>query len=197
MFIRPEFYTRIRSFFDSLRPHSDALTRFILMATIVFYPMFLSGCETPDRQDGQSSASGSAVSEESETFIPFRRDGSLQFQRDGESYQVIEIEIAATDSARTRGLMQRASMPKDSGMLFLFDREELQSFWMANTPLSLDLMFISADSIIVHVAKYAQPLSPDPVPSMDPARFVLEVEAGYSDTVGIVEGDRVSWKQDD
>ncbi len=173
----------------------------MLMVAIVPFPIVLSGCQTPDPEVQSAESSGTAASVsaapvEVDTVIPFRHDGSLSISRDGDVYQELAIEIAATDSARTRGLMQRSSMPGNSGMLFLFDREDRQSFWMANTPLSLDLIFINADSIIVHVAKYAQPLSPDPVPSLDPARFVLEVEAGYSDTAGILEGDRVNWTRD-
>ncbi len=131
----------------------------------------------------------------SETVIPFRQDGSLSFLREGEPYLSIAIEIAATDSARTRGLMQRKGLPERSGMLFLFDREQPQGFWMANTPMALDLLFIDADSQIVDIAKYARPLSPETVASKAPARFVLEVPAGFSDAHGIIEADRVRWRR--
>ena len=73
------------------------------------------------------------------TSIPFRSDGTLRFTRGEEELLTIDIEIADTDSAIVRGLMQRTSLPDRSGMLFLMPSEEPQSFWMANTPLALDL----------------------------------------------------------
>ncbi len=125
--------------------------------------------------------------------IPFRVDGSLDFLRIGESILSLEIEIADTDSLRERGMMQRTSFPPESGMLFLFDRQEIRQFWMGNTPLSLDILFISNDSTIVDIAKYAKPYSDEPIVGGAPAQFVLEVPGGFADTRGIVEGDQVSW----
>ena len=133
----------------------------------------------------------SSASEE----IPFRADGRLQIVRGDEVLADLEIEIADDDSSRTRGMMQRTDLPGDRGMLFIFPDEEDRGFWMANTPLSLDLIFIDADSTIVSIAKYMRPLSPQDVPSNGPARFVLEVIAGNADTIGIVEGDRVTWER--
>ena len=80
-------------------------------------------------------------------------------------------------------------------MLFLFDREQPQQFWMGNTPVALDLIFIDADSQIVDFAKYAQPFSADGIRSAVPAQYVLEVPAGFSDTHGLIETDRVSWRR--
>jgi uncharacterized membrane protein (UPF0127 family) len=170
------------------------------MITMRFFPtralplclsLILLACNTSetDRETAGSIPSENTVS------IPFRSDGSLSFIRDGEVFKDIRIEIADSDSSRTRGLMQRTSLPSDSGMLFLFDREEEQSFWMANTPLALDLIFVRADSTVLRIAKYVQPMSPDPVTSNGPARFVLEVPAGYSDTIGLIEGDRLRWQR--
>ena len=127
--------------------------------------------------------------------IPFRVDGTLEFLRTGETLLTIDIEIAASDSAQERGMMQRTSFPPMSGMLFPFEREEIRQFWMGNTPLSLDLLFISADSQIVDFSTYAEPYSADPIPSRVPAQHVLEVPAGFVDSQGIVEGDRVRWRR--
>ena len=137
----------------------------------------------------QSSSSPPATTPE----IPFRVDGSLDFVRGGEAFLTLDIEIADTDSLRERGMMQRSSFPPESGMLFLFDHQESRQFWMGNTPLSLDLLFISNDSTIVDISKYAKPYSPEPIVSQAPAQFVLEVPAGFADTKGIVEGDMVRW----
>ena len=135
------------------------------------------------------------TAEEPEIFekIEFRIDGTLDIIRMGETLLTLDIEIADTDSLRERGMMQRTSFPPETGMLFLFDQEVVRQFWMGNTPLSLDLVFIAADSQIVDVAKYATPYSDDPIISRMPARYVLEVPAGFVDNRGLVEGDRIRW----
>lgn len=125
--------------------------------------------------------------------IPFREDGRLWFERDGETITEIAIEIAETDSAITRGLMERRSMPSASGMLFLMPRTQVQSFWMTNTPLSLDITFVSADSVVLNTAKYTTPYSPNSLTSDGPARFVVETVAGFTDRHGIQPGDRIRW----
>ena len=140
-----------------------------------------------------SSCQNSAEPTPAAPEIPFRIDGSLDFVRMGESLLSLDIEIADTDSLRERGMMQRTSFPPESGMLFLFDRQEIRQFWMGNTPLSLDLLFISSDSTIVDIAKHAKPYSDEPIVGGTPAQFVLEVPGGFSDTRGIVEGDQVRW----
>jgi len=145
----------------------------------------LTSCESASKPDASPP---SVVSEPI-----FREDGHLTISRDGEVYAELAIEIADNDSTRTRGMMQRTTMPDDSGMLFLFDQERDRAFWMANTPLSLDLIFVDADSTVTIMKKYMQPLSAREVPSEGPAQFVLEVIAGYSDTKGLIEGDRLSW----
>jgi len=127
--------------------------------------------------------------------IPFRIDGSLDFMRMGEFILSLDIEIADTDSLRERGMMQRTSFPPESGMLFLFDHQEPRQFWMGNTPLSLDLLFISNDSTIVDISKYAKTYSDEPIISNAPAQFVLEVPGGFVDTKGIVVGDQVRWER--
>ena len=147
------------------------------------------GCETESATPSNSAA-------ETEVNIPFRQDGTLDLLRAGENYLSLDIEIADNDSSITRGLMQRNSLPDLSGMFFLMPEERIQSFWMSNTTISLDIIFINSDMEIVHIAKYTTPLSPDSVPSEYPAAFVLEVIAGFSDTHGILEGDTIAWRRD-
>lgn len=129
--------------------------------------------------------------------IPFRKDGALTFYRPGEGDIVtIDIEIAEGDSAVTRGLMQRESLPELGGMLFLMPQTRIQSFWMANTPLALDITFVGADSAVVNTAKYTRPFSSESVTSEAPARFVVETRAGFADRHGIVAGDLVRWTRE-
>jgi uncharacterized membrane protein (UPF0127 family) len=134
----------------------------------------------------------------SETTIPFDKEGRLAFVQGRDTLVSIDIEVADTDSARERGMMQRDGFPSEkSGMLFPFAEEKTQSFWMANTPLALDLFFINADSQIVRIKKYAQPNTASSISSNAPAQYVLETGAGFADSYGIVEGARVRWRRTD
>lgn len=126
--------------------------------------------------------------------IPFRADGALDFLRDGAVYRTLDVEIAATDSARERGLMERAPLTDTQGMLFVFDFAGPQTFWMANTPSSLDILFLSADTTVLNIAKYTRPFSTDGVSSTGPARFVLETAAGFTDRHDVAPGDRIRWR---
>ena len=136
-------------------------------------------------------------SETTEETIPFRVDGTLDLLRGDDLLLTLDIEIADSDSATLRGMMQRTSFPENSGMLFVFPEENMRGFWMGNTPLALDLLFISADSQIVSFTKYAPPFSTESIPSKAPAQFVLEVPAGFVDSQGIVEGDHIDWRRHD
>jgi uncharacterized membrane protein (UPF0127 family) len=148
------------------------------------------GDRTPDHEVTDSS--------EVDTSIPFSKEGTLTIHPDRDLDPVtIDIEIADTDSSRARGLMQRSSLPDQSGMLFIFEEENPQSFWMANTQLSLDMMFIKSNRQIVNIAKYTRPGSSDHIRSGEPVQYVLEVPAGFADRHGIVEGDSVSWERVD
>jgi uncharacterized protein len=102
------------------------------------------------------------------------------------------VELAANDAERERGLMFRKSLPEGQGMLFDFKRDQPVSFWMHNTYISLDMIFISGDGRIVHIAENAKPLSDDLIPSTAPVRAVLEVIAGTVQKLGIAPGDRVT-----
>lgn len=128
--------------------------------------------------------------------IPFETEGRLTFVQDGDSTVTIDIEIADTDSSRERGMMEREGFPNNrSGMLFVFDQEQLRSFWMANTPVALDIFFVSADSQIVNIAKYTTPFSSERYESDGPAQYVLETPAGFADSHGLLAGDRVGWNR--
>ncbi|MEJ1161422.1 DUF192 domain-containing protein [Prosthecomicrobium sp. N25] len=101
------------------------------------------------------------------------------------------IEIAADDEKRAEGLMFRTKLDPDYGMLFDFKREQPVYFWMKNTYVSLDMIFIRADGTIAHIAENTTPLSEATVPSQASVRFVLEVVAGTSKRLGLKAGDKV------
>ena len=97
------------------------------------------------------------------------------------------VEVVDNDADRTKGLMHRRSLPEGSGMLFDFHREQDVSFWMQNTYIPLDMIFIRADGRIHRIAENTTPMSTDQVPSRGPVRGVLEVIAGTAKKYGIVD----------
>ena len=101
------------------------------------------------------------------------------------------VEVAANDADRAQGLMHRQDMAADEGMLFVFDGMGERFFWMKNTPLALDIIFISDRGVITHIADNTVPYSERVIPSMGPAQYVLEILAGTSAAIGIKPGDRV------
>lgn len=102
-----------------------------------------------------------------------------------------EVEFVDTPETRARGLMFREALAPDTGMLFDFERPHELTFWMRNTPLSLDIIFISADGRVVRIARKTTPYSEKLIKSGAPARAALEVEAGTADRIGLAVGDRI------
>jgi len=102
-----------------------------------------------------------------------------------------EIELATNDTERARGLMYRKQLGPYEGMLFDFYQEMPVSFWMKNTLIPLDMVFIAADGTVKHVHANAVPLTTDPVPSRFPVRAVLEINGGSAALLGIKPGDKV------
>jgi uncharacterized membrane protein (UPF0127 family) len=105
---------------------------------------------------------------------------------------VFAVEMAVTPEQQAQGLMFRRELPEGQGMLFDFAREQPLSFWMKNTYIPLDMIFIRGDGRIARIAENTVPLSETLVPSGGPARAVLEVIGGTAKKLGIAVGDRVS-----
>lgn len=103
------------------------------------------------------------------------------------------VEVAATPGEQERGLMFRTSMGADEGMIFPMDPPRRTAFWMRNTVLSLDIVFIGADHKVLNVAANAIPYDETPLPSDGPAAAVLELNAGRAAQIGLAPGDRVDW----
>ena len=91
---------------------------------------------------------------------------------------VVDVELARTPEARARGLMWRRDLPPDHGMLFLFDEDRVQSFWMHNTLIALDMIHLDQGRVVAGVVAHAEPHTDTPRTIGKPARYVLEVGAG-------------------
>jgi uncharacterized membrane protein (UPF0127 family) len=106
---------------------------------------------------------------------------------------VFAVEIADTEAAREKGLMFRKELPEGRGMLFDFHQEQDVSFWMENTYIPLDMLFIRADGRILRIAENTEPLSTRIIPSGGPVLAVLEVIGGTASKLGIAPGDKVAF----
>lgn len=130
-----------------------------------------------------------------ESKSDFVKQGSLSFIRfaDNQTIKTIAIEIAKDEYSREKGLMYRRSMDESQGMLFVFEDASPRYFWMKNTYISLDIIYVGADKHIVSIQKSAIPLSEESLPSNKDAMYVVEVNAGFVDKYGIKEGDGISF----
>lgn len=106
----------------------------------------------------------------------------------GEGQKTFSIEVADDITERTAGLMYREDMADDHGMLFVFDQTQMVGFWMKNTPMRLDLIFIGQDGKI-RAIKEGEPFSEATISPGEPVRFVLEFKAGTAERNGIRDGD--------
>lgn len=104
------------------------------------------------------------------------------------------VEVARTPDEQTMGLMNRQSLAPDRGMIFPYDPPRPAAFWMKNTLIPLDMIFVRPDGTIGSIAANTVPLSLEPVPSGEPVAAVLEIAGGRSAELGIGPGDKVSWQ---
>lgn len=125
----------------------------------------------------------------------FQKEGILWFVQalGGKTVAQIDIEIADDDLTRTQGLMWRRSMEENQGMLFIMNAPEEQSFWMRNTYIPLDIIYIDDQKEIVKIRANTKPQSLDPITSEKPALYVVEVNAGFCERHGIREGDKIQF----
>lgn len=163
---------------------------FIILAVIIAIIFIFFGTYTPKRikPDPKQSSSVSA------SAPSFRKDGSLSIIMAGNPSPVtLDIEIADEESERVRGLMDRLILPDNAGMFFIFPNDAPRSFWMKNTYIPLDIIYINSDKEIVSIQKYTQPKTTYSIPSEKPAMYVLEVNAGFTDKIGISPGDKIEF----
>ena len=103
------------------------------------------------------------------------------------------VEVAASPAEQEQGLMNRQSLAPDRGMIFPYEPPKAASFWMKNTLIPLDMIFVRADGTISSIAENTVPLSLEPVASLEPVGAVLEIAGGRSAELQIKVGDKVEW----
>lgn len=163
-----------------------------LITALFIFSIFVSGCQKePDNIKTDTSSQKDA------NLTQFKKQGEVYFQDSLKNLaKKIDVEIAESDNSRHTGLMFREGMSEDQGMLFIFPVEEPQSFYMKNTVLPLDIIFINAKKQIVKIHKNTTPLSEKSLPSGKPAMYVVEVNAGFADKFKITEGSYIDWRRD-
>ena len=149
---------------------TNAMRAFLVFAA-------LGACAQPEGVSGGRRESGV----ETEQLTVETRTGPVRFT----------VEIADDEAERNQGLMFRESLADDRGMLFHFQEPEYASFWMRNTIISLDIIFIGPDGRILNIADHTTPYSEAPIPAAGLTRGVLEIRAGRAEELGIRPGDHV------
>jgi uncharacterized membrane protein (UPF0127 family) len=144
--------------------------------------------ETPD--EAPEPARPAAQCPPDTGTVPVLPWGSVLFS-DAPEKPRIKVELAREHAARTRGLMYRTSMPEAQGMLFSWEEESVHSFWMQNTCIPLDMLFIAKDGVIVGILEEVPTLNERPRTVPCPVAHVLEVNAGWSRRHGVRAGQRV------
>lgn len=160
-------------------PFTYKITALVIIAAAALYFIFVN--------------SGNKGTNPDEEYM-FKKNGELIISSDSAQVK-IDIQIANTEFDRQLGLMYRKSMDENQGMLFIFPDVQVRSFWMRNTEIPLDMIFIDTSKTILNIAKNTTPYADISYPSSGPAKYVLEVKGGFADRHNISSGDKVEWTE--
>ncbi len=154
---------------------SGSIRRWLFLMAL---PVMICGCS----REGDGSPTGRKLPS---------IDLSFSFD-DGRVSPPMTMEVAATDPERAKGLMFRRSLQPDHGMIFIFEREEPHSFWMRNTLIPLDMVFVSKDLRVVGFLEDVPPLTENPRSVGAPSQYVLEFSAGTVRRLGVQVGSKIN-----
>ena len=131
-----------------------------------------------------------------EASVVFKKEASLViFNLNGELIKEYDIELADTPYERQTGLMYRTEMNSNNGMLFIFEDSAIRSFYMKNTLISLDLIFLNESLEIISIYKNATPYDESSIPSLATAKYVLELRSGQSELHQFTEGMKIKYTE--
>ncbi len=122
------------------------------------------------------------------TFVTF-------YNEDKQILCNFRVEIAVTTEEHERGLMHRAILPSDAAMLFIFKEDDVRFFWMKNTYIPLDMIFVNSKFKVTGIHRFAKPLDETIVTSWSPAMYVLEINAGMADQCKITTGSKIEFEK--
>lgn len=126
----------------------------------------------------------------------FVKEGEVKFLKAADKSLVkqIDVEVATGIEEQRQGLMHRSEMVENNGMLFVYSNQSRLSFWMKNTLIPLDIIFIDSKGVIDTIYRNTTPLSESSLPARRNVQFVVEVNGGFSDKFGIKEGDLIEYQ---
>ncbi|WP_178987680.1 DUF192 domain-containing protein [Winogradskyella schleiferi] len=158
--------------------------RYIIIVLVIFGFVFLSSCKEEK-----------TTKPEDKVVVNFKKEGTLDLiKADSDSIiKTIDIEIADDEYETQTGLMYRTKLETNHGMLFIFPDVQMRSFYMKNTKIPLDIIYIDENKTIVSFQKNAQPMNETSLPSEAPAKYVLEINGGLSDEWELAVGDQISF----
>lgn len=167
------------------------ITRIVLLIALC---MFLYAQVSPSLNSSKSNKSQNI---NKKTFEPsFSEEARGYFlNTNSDTIGDFRIELAETTKEIQIGMMWRKSMSTDIGMLFLMPEEKIQSFWMKNTYIPLDIIYINSKNQVVSIKENAKPMNESPLPSEEPAIYVLEISGGTSAKLGIKPGNTWKWEK--
>ena len=173
-------------------------TKTLAYLLLIITAIFLSSCnKTPKPKGSNGNKPTKELKVQKYDFDnppEFRKDGELQFINANDSVIFgIDMELAINDEEHARGLMFRKQMDENKGMLFIFPDEDWRSFWMRNTLIPLDIIYVNAKREVVSISKNAKILDETSLPSEAPAMYVIEINAGLCDKYGIEKGTKVNF----
>jgi uncharacterized protein len=173
----------------------------MMLQTTRFYPLcvgllmaFTGACTVPNSNAHSASNSGVCQAGVSQGPSPAGIEVVTLCIKSGKKIHGFKVEVARTSQQQAQGLMFRPTLTDDAGMIFPFPEPRQANFWMKNTVIPLDIIFIRADSTIESIAENTIPYSTDPVGSGEPVAAVLELRGGLTGESGIAAGDIVTWK---
>lgn len=148
------------------------------------------------QQQQQQQQSQNPLDKGPMTDTVFTKEGEIKFLKAGSGNLLLKIDTEISDDniERAQGLMFRSMMKDNEGMIFLFPNEEIQSFWMRNTKLPLDIIYVDKDFKIVKIYRNTTPFSTVSLPSNKPSKYVVEINAGLTEKYNINEGDKIEFK---
>jgi uncharacterized membrane protein (UPF0127 family) len=164
------------------------LTRGWNAKILVAIGLVVAAC-SPKAADSAANASTAAPAVHPQSGLPVV---PLTVTHGGRRH-TFRVEVARSMPDQARGLMFRTSMGADEGMIFPMSPPRMASFWMKNTVIPLDIIFVGVDHRILNIAANAVPYSEQPLPSEGKVSGVLELNGGRAAALGIVPGDRVEW----
>ena len=180
-------------------PKRNFMVGFLVLAMIAFIASQIpwnkmSSFNNKSNPKTSTSASGSSTSNAASLDKGFNPESTVEIIKQDNSDPIkVDVELALNPAEIRQGLMYRKTLPDHGGMLFVMEKNEEQSFWMKNTYVALDIIYINTDKKIVSIAKQAKPLDETPLPSNGIAKYVLEVNAGFADAYGLQAGYQVNF----